>query len=137
MLKNFSQLFFHKPEKLSAEFNIWNLSLGLAASAYATIHCAVELRDADLRKDLSSIETPTLILHGTDDRICVFDLAKKMNEGVKESQLVAVEVQIMVSIMKSAKKSTQSLCALLGKSLMIQQIFLLYSYGPKRFYICV
>lgn len=66
-------------------------SLGLAASAYATIHCAVELRDADLRKDLSSIQAPTLILHGTDDRICVFDLARKMNEGVKESQLVAIE----------------------------------------------
>ena len=34
MLKNFSQLFFQHPEKLSAEFNMWNLSLGLAASAY-------------------------------------------------------------------------------------------------------
>lgn len=83
MLKNFSQLFFQHPEKLSAEFNMWNLSLGLAASAYATIHCAVELRDADLRKDLADIQVPTLILHGTDDRVCLFDLAKKMNEGIK------------------------------------------------------
>src|SRR5919197_946697 len=91
MLKNFSQLFFQHPENLSAEFNIWNLSLGLAASAYATIHCAVELRDADLRKDLASIQIPTLILHGTDDRVCLFDLAKKMNEGIKGSQLIPVE----------------------------------------------
>ena len=90
MLKNFSQLFFHSPDKLKPEFNIWNLSLCLAASSYATIHCAVELRDADLRKDLSSIQTPTLILHGKDDRVCLFDLAKKMNEGIKGSKLVAV-----------------------------------------------
>lgn len=61
MLKNFSQLFFQHPEKLSAEFNMWNMSLGLAASAHATIHCAVELRDADLRKDLAAIQVPTLI----------------------------------------------------------------------------
>ncbi len=83
MLKNFSQLFFQHPEELSAEFNGWNLSLGLAASAYATIHCAVELQDADLRKDLAAIRVPTLILHGTEDRICLFDSAKKMNEGIK------------------------------------------------------
>ena len=91
MLKNFSQLFFHSPEKLSAEFNIWDLSLGLAASTYATIHCAIELRDADLRKDLGRIQTPTLILHGTDDRLCPFNLGKKMNEGIKGSKLIAIE----------------------------------------------
>ena len=67
------------------------MSLGLAASAHATIHCAVELRDADLRKDLAAIQTPTLILHGTDDRVCLFDLAKKMSEGIEGSQLIAVE----------------------------------------------
>jgi non-heme chloroperoxidase len=34
---------------------------------------------------------PTLILHGKDDRVCLFDLAKKINEGIKGSKLVAVE----------------------------------------------
>jgi non-heme chloroperoxidase len=91
MLKNFSQLFFQHPERLSAEFHMWNLNLGLAASAHATIHCAIELRDADLRKDMAAIEIPTLVLHGTNDRICIFDLAKKMNEGIRGSQLVPVE----------------------------------------------
>jgi non-heme chloroperoxidase len=86
MLKNFSQLFFHSPDKLKPESNIWNLSLGLAASSQANIHCAIELRDADLRKDLSNIQTPILILHGKDDHVCLFDLAKKMNEGIKGSQ---------------------------------------------------
>ena len=63
----------------------------MGASAYATIHCAVLLWDEDLSKDLGSVQTPTLILHGTDDRLCPFDLGKKMNEGIKGSQLIAVE----------------------------------------------
>lgn len=91
MLKAFSQIFFADPDKLSLEFKTWNLSLGLAASAYATIQCAVELRDADLRKDMASIKVPTLILHGVDDRVCTFDLAKSMHEGIRGSQLVQFE----------------------------------------------
>lgn len=91
MLRNFSQIFFSAPDKLSPEFKIWNLSLGLAASAYATIQCAIELRDADLRKDLSTIQVPTLILHGVNDRVCLFDLAKVMHEAIKGSQLIQVE----------------------------------------------
>jgi hypothetical protein len=35
MLRNF-EIFFAAPEKLSLEFKIWNLSLGLVAAAYAT-----------------------------------------------------------------------------------------------------
>lgn len=91
MLKVFGQIFFANPDKLSPEFKTWNLSLGLAASAYATIQCAVELRDADLRKDMASIKIPTLILHGVDDHVCTFDLAKSMHEGIKSSQLVQFE----------------------------------------------
>jgi non-heme chloroperoxidase len=91
MLKNFSEIFFANPQKLSAEFKIWNLGLGLAASAYATIQCAVELRDADLRKDLATIKVATLILHAVNDRVCLFDLAKAMHEGIKGSRLVQVD----------------------------------------------
>jgi pimeloyl-ACP methyl ester carboxylesterase len=91
MLRKFSEIFFATPEKLSSEFKIWNLSLGLAASAHATIQCAIELRDADLRKDLTNIQVPTLILHGINDRVCLFDLAKVMQENIKGSQLVQIE----------------------------------------------
>lgn len=91
MLKNFSEIFFAAPEKLSSEFKTWNLSLGLSASAYATIQCAMELRDADLRSDLARIKVSTLILHGTNDRICLFDLARAMHDGIKGSQLIPIE----------------------------------------------
>ena len=90
MLKNFSHIFFKCPDRLSTEFNIWNLSLALSASAYATIQCALELRDADLRADLDAINIPTLILHGIDDHICLFDLAKVMHQKIKNSKLVPI-----------------------------------------------
>ena len=89
MLRNFSEIFFADPEKLSPEFKIWNLRL--TVSAYATIQCAIELRDADLRKDLTDIRVPTLILHGVNDRVCLFDLAKVMHENIKGSQVVQIE----------------------------------------------
>jgi non-heme chloroperoxidase len=34
---------------------------------------------------------PTLILHGVDDHICLFDLAKAMHDSIKDSELVSVE----------------------------------------------
>jgi non-heme chloroperoxidase len=63
----------------------------LTASAYATIQCAIELQDADLRRDLATIQLPTLILHEVNDRVCLFDFAKVMHEGIKGSQLIQVE----------------------------------------------
>jgi pimeloyl-ACP methyl ester carboxylesterase len=56
-----------------------------AASAHATIQCAIELRDRDLRGDLATIQIPALILHGADDKICLFDLARVMHDGIKDS----------------------------------------------------
>ena len=63
----------------------------LTVSAYATIQCAIEFRDADLHKDLTDIRVPTLILHGVNDRVCLFDLAKVMHENIKGSQVVQIE----------------------------------------------
>lgn len=91
MLKNFSEIFFANPQKLSPEFKIWNLNLGLAASAHATIQCAVELRDRDLRGDLANIRISALILHGSDDKVCLFDLGKDMHDGIKSSELVSID----------------------------------------------
>jgi len=89
----------------------------LAASAYATIQCAIELRGADLRKDLTNIEVPTLILHGVNDRVCLFDLAKVMHESINGSQLYKLKKLVMVSTLKNASELTQNLSGLLASSL--------------------
>jgi len=38
---------------------------------------------------LSNVQT--LILHGIEDCVCMFDLAKTMHEDIKDSQLVQIE----------------------------------------------
>lgn len=91
MLKNFSEIFFANPQTLSPEFKIWNLNLGLAASSHATVQCAIELRDRDLRGDLATVRVPSLILHGSDDKVCLFDLATAMHDGIKNSELVSID----------------------------------------------
>jgi non-heme chloroperoxidase len=42
-------------------------------------------------KDQINIQVPTLILHGVNDRVCLFDLAKVMHENIKGSQIVQIE----------------------------------------------
>jgi non-heme chloroperoxidase len=97
-------------------FKIWNLSLGLAASAYATIQCAIELRDADLRKDLANIQIPTMILHGINDCVCLLDLAKVMHEDIKGSQLVQIEKAGHGFTLKNMRELNRSLSNLLSSN---------------------
>jgi pimeloyl-ACP methyl ester carboxylesterase len=49
------------------------------------------LRDTDLRGDLAKIKIPTLIMHGKKDKICSFDLAGQMKDGISDSHVVAFE----------------------------------------------
>jgi hypothetical protein len=44
MFRNCIEIFFSAPEKISPEFKMLNLSMGLAASAHDIIQCAIELR---------------------------------------------------------------------------------------------
>lgn len=57
----------------------------------APVKSAIELRDADLRRDLATIHIPTLILHGVDDHVCLFDLARAVHDSIKGSQLISIE----------------------------------------------
>jgi non-heme chloroperoxidase len=42
----------------------------------------------DLRKDLSEISIPTVIMHGKKDKICSFDLAEQMQAGISNSHII-------------------------------------------------
>ena len=41
--------------------------------------------------DITTIDVPTLILHGLDDHVCLFDLTKSMHDGIKGLRLVSIE----------------------------------------------
>ena len=91
LLANFAKIFSATQTSLNKGIGGWLNGIGLSASSYATAQCLVALRDTDLRKDLSKIKVPTLIMHGEKDKICSFDLAGQMKAGIANSQLVAFE----------------------------------------------
>ncbi|HEY8110977.1 MAG TPA: alpha/beta hydrolase [Candidatus Nitrosotenuis sp.] len=95
LLSDFGKIFFSKEEgSVSKEIARWLYSINLDASPFATLKCMEELRDADLRKDMKTIDelkVPVAIFHGVNDKICSFDLAKAMNDGITGSKLVRFE----------------------------------------------
>lgn len=91
LLANFAKIFSATETSLSEGIGQWLNGIGLSASSYATAQCLIALRDTDLRNDLKKITIPTLIMHGTKDKICSFDLAKQMKSGIVNSRLVAFE----------------------------------------------
>lgn len=90
MVAEFGDMLFHTEP--SEEFVHWLWSLGMEASSRATAASAETFRDADLRPDMDDITVPTLICHGTHDRICPFDItAEVLEEGIENAELVRFE----------------------------------------------
>jgi non-heme chloroperoxidase len=71
----------------------WQASFNVAAGAspYATYAC-VDTWLTDFRDDLPRIDVPTLVVHGTDDRILPFEAtAQRLPALIDDLTLVAVE----------------------------------------------
>ena len=94
MVSDFGKSFFSTPGSQGPEMDSWLFAQCMEASPHATLRCMVELRDADLRNDMQMLgerNLPAAIFHGTQDKVCPFDFAKVMNEGIKGSKLVKFE----------------------------------------------
>lgn len=89
MLRSFGDMFFF--QHVTEPFSDWFFQLGLAAAGYATASLAKSLRDESLFADLTTINVPTLILHGVHDKICPFPLAEAQHQSIPNSQLVPFE----------------------------------------------
>ena len=71
----------------------WQASFNVAAdcSPYATYAC-VDTWLTDFRDDLSQIDVPTLVMHGTEDRILPYQATAQRLPGlIKDLKLVTVE----------------------------------------------
>ena len=71
----------------------WQASFNVAvgSSPYATYAC-VDTWLTDFRQDLPKIDVPTLVVHGTEDRILPYDATAKRLPGlIKNLRLVTVE----------------------------------------------
>jgi len=79
------------PERISEQ--AWQASFNVAAGAspFASYTC-VDTWLTDFRGDLSKIDVPVLVVHGTDDRILPFEAtAARLPDLIDDVELVAVE----------------------------------------------
>jgi non-heme chloroperoxidase len=79
------------PDRISEQ--AWQASFNVACmmSAYASVVC-VDAWLTDFRDDLPKIDVPTLVLHGTEDRILPFDAtAKRVPDLIDDVKLVPVD----------------------------------------------
>lgn len=90
MLRGFGDTIFHN--YTTPSIGDWLFQLGLQAASWATAAIANTWLDEEgLFDDLGKINAPTLILHGLDDRVCLFPLATAQNKGIRGSKLVPFE----------------------------------------------
>lgn len=87
MLQNFGNMILHN--YATPELSDWIYRLGLLASSWGTAAVANTWLDEEgLFQDLKTIRVPTLILHGKDDRVCLFPLAEAQQQAIPNSKLV-------------------------------------------------
>lgn len=89
MLQNFGKTIFYHP--VTAALSDWIFQLGLQAASWSTAAIANTWLDEVLFDDLGKIDVPTLILHGLNDRVCLYPLAVAQNRGIRNSRLVPFE----------------------------------------------
>jgi non-heme chloroperoxidase len=90
-LDNFSNVDVLRPERISDQ--AWQASFEVAAgsSPYASYAC-VDTWLTDFREDLPKIDVPTLVMHGTQDRILPFEAtAARLGELIADVTVVPVE----------------------------------------------
>jgi non-heme chloroperoxidase len=90
-LDNFYKVDVLAPDRVSDQ--AWEASFNIAvgSSPYAAYAC-VDTRLTDFRGDLPKIDVPTLVVHGTEDRILPFEVtAARLGELIADVTVVPVE----------------------------------------------
>jgi non-heme chloroperoxidase len=94
-MESFSKDFFGATiisSPLSSKLMDWFHGLTMKSSPRAFINCILTFSQADLSDELASIDVPTLIIHGTADKIVPYEItAKVLHAGIAGSQLISYE----------------------------------------------
>jgi non-heme chloroperoxidase len=73
---------------VSNEVVDWSCQVAMQASLKATLGCAEAFSTTDFRSDLAAFKVPTLIIHGTDDKIVPIEISsRKAHAGIVGSTL--------------------------------------------------
>ncbi len=94
-METFSKDFFGATiisSPLSSKLMDWFHGLSMKSSPRAFINCILTFSQADLTDELTKIDVPTLIIHGTGDKIVPYEItAKVMHKAIAGAQLVSYE----------------------------------------------
>ncbi|MCC3371898.1 alpha/beta fold hydrolase [Cohnella sp. REN36] len=86
MMRGITDMFFF--QYITGPFSDWFMQIGFEAAGWSTAAIIVTLRDERLDVDLPKIGVPTLIVHGTHDKVIPFAQAQEMHRQIINSQLV-------------------------------------------------
>jgi non-heme chloroperoxidase len=79
-------------QTVSEEVIQWSRTISMQASLRATLACQKSFSTTDFRPDLRAFKVPTLIVHGTDDKIVPIDAsARAAASGIPGSTLIEYE----------------------------------------------
>ena len=79
-------------QPVSQELLEWVRSVGMQASLEATLACARSFTTTDFRAELAAFKVPTLIIHGTDDKIVPIEASSRLTaKGIAQSFLLEYE----------------------------------------------
>jgi len=91
LIEEFGKLFAATETALPKNISSWLAGIQFQSSQYAMDQGLCMIRDSDLRADLEHIIIPTAIFHGKLDKLCPFELAEQLHEGIANSKLIAFE----------------------------------------------
>lgn len=112
-LQQFGKDFFFQQK--STAFLEWFQDLTEQQSSYATIKTLISLCDEDLTEDLCSIQVPTGIFHGAQDKICPLPLAIATSHLIPQAELHIFECGGHGVFLEEIEKYNQELIAFLEK----------------------
>jgi pimeloyl-ACP methyl ester carboxylesterase len=91
LIEEFGKLFAASDTALPKNISDWLTRIQFQATQYTMEQGLYMIRDSDLRSDLPKIKIPTAIFHGKLDKLCPFELAEQLHNGIANSKLIAFE----------------------------------------------
>ena len=109
LYEDFGKIFPASETSVSPGMAAWLGQINWEASPYAATQCLIALKDTDLRPQLAEINVPTSIFHGRYDKICDYQLAEQMQQGIKGSHIVTFEQSGHALFIEEMQKFNQEL----------------------------
>lgn len=91
LIEEFGKLFGASETALPKVIADWLTRIEFQSTQYTMEQGLLMIRDTDVRADLQKITVPTAIFHGKLDKLCPFELAEQLHDGLPDSKLIAFE----------------------------------------------